>query len=260
MYRYRTVDKLPERPSAAAVRGTLIHRVLERLFSLPATARTLLDAEHLLLEEFNALDDHDEASAALLRDDGVTVVTLQTFIDGYFDLEDPKRIEPQHCEVGVATELEAGFTIQGFIDRVDRSPQGLIRIVDYKTGRAPGAGFETQAMFQMRFYALVWWRLTGQIPALLQLMYLGSRDILRYEPSADELLSTERKILALRGAISGAATRGEFRPTPSKLCRWCSFQSHCPEFGNQVLPLPDPQDWHSTSLSRDHISTMLKGP
>ncbi|WP_257954248.1 PD-(D/E)XK nuclease family protein [Nocardioides sp. B-3] len=29
MYRYRTLDKLPEQPSADAVRGTVVHKVLE---------------------------------------------------------------------------------------------------------------------------------------------------------------------------------------------------------------------------------------
>jgi len=33
LYRFRTVDRLPEKPNADAVRGTLIHSVLERLFA-----------------------------------------------------------------------------------------------------------------------------------------------------------------------------------------------------------------------------------
>ena len=40
LYRYRVIDKLPERPSPAAARGTVVHTVLERLFDLPATERT----------------------------------------------------------------------------------------------------------------------------------------------------------------------------------------------------------------------------
>src|SRR6476620_698217 len=40
LYRYRTIDKLPEESSPAAVRGTLVHKVLEDLFDLPAVERT----------------------------------------------------------------------------------------------------------------------------------------------------------------------------------------------------------------------------
>src|SRR3954462_10671453 len=40
LYRFRTIDRLPERKSLAAVRGTLVHAVLERLYDLPAAQRT----------------------------------------------------------------------------------------------------------------------------------------------------------------------------------------------------------------------------
>src|SRR6516225_2707965 len=32
LYRFRVIDRLPEPPTAAAARGTLVHAVLERLF------------------------------------------------------------------------------------------------------------------------------------------------------------------------------------------------------------------------------------
>jgi len=36
LYRFRVIDQLPEKPSPAAVRGTVVHAVLERLYDLPA--------------------------------------------------------------------------------------------------------------------------------------------------------------------------------------------------------------------------------
>ena len=68
------------------------------------------------------------------------------------------------------------------IDRLDVAPDGRMRVVDYKTGRAPGAMWEAKALFQMKFYALVLWRTRGVVPAMLQLVYLGSGEILRYAP------------------------------------------------------------------------------
>ncbi|NLG21049.1 MAG: PD-(D/E)XK nuclease family protein, partial [Actinomycetales bacterium] len=32
LYRFRVIDRLPEPPSAAAARGTLVHAALERVF------------------------------------------------------------------------------------------------------------------------------------------------------------------------------------------------------------------------------------
>ena len=93
-------------------------------------------------------------------------------------------------------------------------------------------------MFQMRFYALVWWRMTGDVPRLLQLMYLGNSELLRYEPDEDDLRSTERKVLALRDAIARAADAGSFDPSPSRLCDWCSHRALCPAWGGTPPPLP----------------------
>ena len=97
-------------------------------------------------------------------------------------------------------------------------------MVDYKTGRAPGEGFEAKAMFQMRFYALVLWRLRGEIPRVLQLLYLGSGEMLRYTPDEADLLATERKVAAIWDAIRRATEQGDWRPSPSKLCDWCDHR------------------------------------
>src|SRR5215472_9967352 len=41
LYRFRTIDRIPEPPTPDQARGTLVHAVLERLFDLPAAERTL---------------------------------------------------------------------------------------------------------------------------------------------------------------------------------------------------------------------------
>src|SRR5687768_17844347 len=48
LYRFRTIDRLPERKSLAAVRGTPVHSVLEKLYDLPPAARTVEAAQELL--------------------------------------------------------------------------------------------------------------------------------------------------------------------------------------------------------------------
>jgi len=40
LYRFRVIDKLPEPPSADALKGTLVHSVLEDLFGLERQDRT----------------------------------------------------------------------------------------------------------------------------------------------------------------------------------------------------------------------------
>jgi putative RecB family exonuclease len=115
-----------------------------------------------------------------------------------------------------------------------------MRVVDYKTGRAPSPLFEAKALFQMKFYALVLWRLRGTVPALLQLVYLGNGEVLRYTPEESDLLATERKVKALWAAIERAARTGDWRASPSRLCDWCDHRALCPAFGG--TPPPPPSD------------------
>jgi putative RecB family exonuclease len=92
----------------------------------------------------------------------------------------------------------------------------------------------------MKFYALVLWRAEGRVPRLLQLMYLGSGEIVRYEPDESDLLATERKIEALWQAIVRARESGDWRPRPGRICDWCAFKAICPAFGGTPPPLPEP--------------------
>lgn len=236
-----------------------MHAVLERLFDHPAAQRTAQAAVQLIPEAWDAVVDQEPHLPGLLfgeadawdrwlatRESGPVdpaAVTgflsdAEPYIHKYFALEDPTRLEPAEREVSVSTQLPSGLVLRGIIDRIDRAPNGAIRVVDYKTGRSPGEGWEAKALFQMRFYGLILWRLHGQIPARLQLLYLGNQERLAIDPSEAELRATEAKLNALWAAIDRATVTGEWQPNRSRLCDWCSFQSLCPEFGGTPPPLP----------------------
>jgi putative RecB family exonuclease len=71
-------------------------------------------------------------------------------------------------------------------------------------------------------------------------VYLGSGDVVTYDPVLADLERVERKLLALWEAIRLATETGEWRPRPTKLCGWCDHQSVCPEFGGTPPPYPLP--------------------
>ena len=242
LYRFRTIDRLPERPSPAAARGTLVHTVLERLFDLDRGERTAARAHELLQPAWEELSAEEPEVAELFgesgEDLGAWLGSARELVDAYFALEDPSRLEPSEREHYVEVLLDGGLLLRGIIDRLDVAPTGDVRVVDYKTGRAPHEAFEGKALFQMKFYALVIWRTRGLIPRVLQLLYLGDREVLRYAPDEADLLATERKLRALWAAIERATQLGEFRPRRSRLCDWCDHQALCPEFGGTPPPMP----------------------
>ncbi|GAA1362939.1 hypothetical protein GCM10009612_40620 [Streptomyces beijiangensis] len=251
LYRFRVIDKLPEKPSAAATRGTLVHAVLERLFDDPAGERTAVRAKGLVPGQWDRLLESKPELATLFGDStegevvtpGVDLATwlqeAEQLVERWFTLEDPTRLEPAERELFVETELESGLRLRGIIDRVDVAPTGEVRIVDYKTGKAPRPEYAEGALFQMKFYALVVWRLKGIVPRRLQLVYLGNGEVLTYDPVEADLERVERKLHALWEAISEATATGEWRPRKTKLCGWCDHRAVCPEFGGTppVYPL-----------------------
>ncbi|GAB2673401.1 RecB family exonuclease [Thalassiella azotivora] len=242
LYRFRVVDRLPEPPSPAAARGTLVHAVLERLFDVPAPERTLEHARGLLGPQWERLLAEEPGLDALFGDDAQALESwfagAGQLVERWFTLEDPTRLEPAERELYVETDLPSGLRLRGYVDRLDVAPNGAIRVVDYKTGRAPSALFEAKALFQMRFYGLVLWRTRGVVPALLQLVYLGDGQVLRYAPTEHELLATERTVEALWAAIRRASETGDWRPSPGRLCDWCHHRSLCPSFGGTPPPVP----------------------
>ncbi|AOS63216.1 RecB family exonuclease [Actinoalloteichus hymeniacidonis] len=243
LYRFRAVDRLPEKPTKAQVRGTVVHAVLERLFALPIDERLPERAEALLEPCWQELSAEQPEWRALFDgpDDPALAEWLgsaRKLLTGYFELEDPRRLQPEACELLVETELDSGVLLRGYIDRLDVAPTGEIRVVDYKTGSAPRAIGEAKALFQMKFYALALWRLRGVVPRQLRLMYLADRQALAYTPDEAELRRFERTLDAIWQAILRAGRTGDFRPNRSKLCGWCDHQSHCPEFGGTPPPYP----------------------
>ncbi|MEU6713427.1 RecB family exonuclease [Nonomuraea sp. NPDC046802] len=254
LYRFRVVDQLPEKPSPAAVRGTVVHAVLERLYDLPAPRRSVAAAVELLEPQWRRLLADDPQYERMFADEAEQAQWLEQargMLERYFTLEDPTRLEPAERELYVEAVLEGGLMLRGYVDRLDVAPTGEVRVVDYKTGTAPGPEFEAKALFQMKFYALVLWRLRGQVPRLLQLVYLGGAgEVLRYAPDEDDLLATERKVMALWSAIERSLESGEWRARRSRLCDWCDHQALCPEFGGTPPPVPDRQPGDTVRSNR----------
>ncbi|TVT21979.1 recombinase RecB [Amycolatopsis rhizosphaerae] len=258
LYRFRAVDRLPEVPTKAQLRGTLVHSVLERLFALPGPERLPARARELLAPAWSQLSDQRPEWAELFAGEGEEQVrswlsSAEKLLDSYFALEDPRRLEPEACELHVEIELGSGVLLRGYVDRLDVAPTGEIRVVDYKTGAAPREIGEAKAMFQMKFYAVVLWRLRGIVPRQLKLMYLTDGQSLAYTPDEPELRRFERTLEAIWEAILRAGRTGDFRPNPGRLCDWCAHQARCPSFGGTPPPYPgwpEPDAGDETPLDR----------
>lgn len=232
LYKYRAIDQLPEAVSLDAERGTLVHTVLENLFDSPIPYRTLEKAKEILPHLWEEQVVANPELGMLVPDSKEWLDRAVSLLDNYFTLEQPNSFEPTHRELHLEIELSDEIYLHGYVDRLDIAETGEVRIIDYKTGKAPNPRWEEKALFQLRIYALIYWRNNGVLPKLLQLIYLGSSQLLRNSPTESELISTEKALLRIGGEILTAIRDEKWSPKPSKLCDWCSFKPICPAFNN----------------------------
>jgi putative RecB family exonuclease len=246
LYKYRAIDKLVERPGLDALRGSLVHLILEKVFKNPPTQRDFITAvsltkicwEDLLKEEPELICALDVNIAFPLTefiqisDERLDVLfeEVKTLVANYYSLEDPSKIQPKSTEELIEFDLSENLKIKGYVDRIDESPQGWLRINDYKTGKSPKENFSSKAMFQLKFYALVIFKSTKQVPKLLRLIYLKDSQILTYEPNEQDLDLTLKKVEAVAAQIQHSKDTNDWPTNITKLCDYCYFKSICPAF------------------------------
>ena len=229
LFRYRSIDRIPETPSTYQARGTTAHLALERLFDLPADQRTAERLFDLFREAWTTLRSVPEYSGLFETVDDERAWGIESLgvIANYLTLEDPVSVSPLESELDMSEEV-GDITIRGILDRLDERPDGHLVITDYKTGSAPPERYALPAFFALKIYALLVRSRFGRTPAELRLMYLGNSTLYSIPVSDRMLDGMERQLLALATAIRRAISRDNFPPRPSVLCDWCSFEDICP--------------------------------
>jgi putative RecB family exonuclease len=227
-YKYRKIDKLPEPPSLDAERGTLVHTVLQDLFEIPAAGRTIESAVELLPSRWAAQLADKPALLEMVTNEKEWLDRASALVTTYFSLENPTSFEATHREMHLENDFDTNIYLHGYVDRLDVAATGEVRIVDYKTGKAPKPGWEEKALFQLRVYALLYWKNNGVLPRLLQLIYLGDGKVVKSNPTLSELEATEKVLRRVAKDIFISIDKEYWPPKPSRLCDWCYFKSICP--------------------------------
>lgn len=110
----------------------------------------------------------------------------------------------------------------GILDLVTLEESGDVAIVDFKTGSVKDAHKE-----QLRLYALLWWRVTGQAPARIEVQYLD--DEWEASVTKPELEKFERVVgQEIQKAIEDTSRQ----PAPARVgpeCRRCLVRARCDE-------------------------------
>lgn len=250
LFKYRSIDRIPEVPSQAQARGTTAHLALERLFNLPGDQRTAERLFDLFREVWTAMrnePDYAELFETIEEERAWGIESLEV-VANYLALEDPASIEPLGNEIAMSDDL-GPIIIRGILDRMDERKDGQLVITDYKTGKAPSRRFALPAFYALKIYALLVRRRWGRTPAEIRLLYFGNSTVYSI-PVDDRMLDgVEQQLVALAERIRRAIKQDHFPPRPSFMCNWCSFQEICPGYPVADNP-PSPSQSSNGSTSK----------
>ena len=230
-FRFSVIDQLPEPPSIAACRGTLVHAALERLFTLPPDERVPAAVDGCLDAALAAYREDPEWIGLGLDAAGEATVVAEArhLVDNDFRLEDPRLVVPVGIELQLDVDL-GGLRLRGIIDRLDLVDGDLV-VTDYKTGRAPGDASARTRMLGVHVYSLMCERFFGRRPTAVQLLHLAEPVAIVARPSEQSTRALERRLRAVWAAVEAACEGDDFRPRPSPACSWCAYRAWCPAFG-----------------------------
>ena len=228
LYKYRKIEKLPEPPSLDAERGTLVHTILQDLFEFPSAQRLPQTAIDLLPSRWSTQLEGKPELKEMVTNEKEWLDRASSLLTTYFTLEDPSTFEATHREMHLENDFDTDVYLHGYVDRLDIAPTGEVRIVDYKTGKSPKPGWEEKALFQLRVYAFLYWKNTGVLPRLLQLIYLGDGRMVKSNPTMKDIESAEKVLHRVAKDIFISMEKEYSPPKPSRLCDWCFFKSICP--------------------------------
>lgn len=202
---------------AAATLGNVIHSALEETeWDKPLSLSEL----NTLYRERRVDYDPDRQIDDQLIDAGYRM--LSEFVDRHKDdkFDVISTEQPFHFILGNAA-------ISGYIDRIDRGPDGTIMVIDYKSGKNEVAAKHIANDLQLGVYALAVSLLYPEEDKIYaELYYLRSGRRKGHLFTREDLAIVERNLLE---KISDLIETDDFKYTPnSRICSFCDFRKICP--------------------------------
>lgn len=222
-----------EEEGIEAFLGSRFHEAMEKLYSELRFRTMTLDEVKAFYESQWKKNFHDK----------VVVVRPERTPDDYFRLglkfiEDYyRRYFPFNqnrilgLEQFIEIELEGRrrYILQGYVDRIDLTPDGVIEIHDYKTGSGLPEQAQADADRQLALYQLGVKKKWPWAEKFRLVWHYVAFDLeISSTRTPENLEELKKQIVAAIERIEEARAAGHFPPHESLLCNWCSFWDYCP--------------------------------
>lgn len=246
-FKYQYIEKveIPKRDSIEAFLGSRVHDVLEELYKHKLMGKTWTK-EEFLGYYFNLWEKEKHDEIFIVKKQYTIedyyrqgLESLAKYWDRYFPFESEKTIA---LEQRVYLSLDDGdrYRIQGFIDRISRTPDGVWQIRDYKTKRKLPTKEEAAKDRQLALYQIgiqKMWDNTEKVELIWH--YLLFDEEVKSVRSKKELAKLKVETIRTIQQAEEAIQKNEFPYRESALCDWCDFFDFCPAKKHlaRVLPL-----------------------
>lgn len=223
-WKFRYVDKIPEKPRSYFSFGKSVHSGLEYLFlnlhqdAFPPLERVLDSFQKSWLSEGY---DTPQQERWFFKEG-------ERILRGFYakHRKDFQRVLEVEYKFSISVE---GVPVMGFIDRVDRTESGNLSIVDYKTGKAFDKSRVRQDP-QLTLYQIACRQLFGKDVEKLTLYHLNSLTPVSVDAHSAQLETSlkESIVSAAKGIME---KKFDPKPAPAGYCQWCDYLQVCPAFG-----------------------------
>ena len=235
-WRFQNVDGIPTIPSAKAQAGSFADRVLEMVMTQPADKRTTDEARRLARDVWPEIEQSEDFVALGLDDEQAKQFRWHAWrsVEGIWALEDPADVQVESTEREMSATL-AGVPFKGTVNRAERTPEGLV-ITDYRSEQAPRREYAGRPIQRAMLYAAAVAEQTGEMPARVQIQYLGQRTI-STPVTQERVRKAVRHLKSTWAAVQEACGSDDFATRPGPLCATCAFRVRCPEGQREATKL-----------------------
>jgi len=219
-FKFQHVLKIPSEPRIYFDFGSVMHRVIEHVSDVKKEGGIPTREEaHRVLDLFwpktsflTATQEHEKRATAIR--------ILDTYL--VWEQENPNTI--LSCEESFTFSLgDSSFT--GKIDRIEKTPEGRLRVIDFKTGKKPSSLTKASIPeeIQLNLYSLALRNIHGTLPEKASFFYLEDGKFVDYIPSAETIRGFEEKLTQMTTTIRNR----EFSTKTGWDCQRCDYRILC---------------------------------
>lgn len=263
-YKFRYIYMIPEQPKYYFAFGSALHEVMEYIYN-PANPvfPTLAQALDFFEKHWNKTSFEQKGYSSLEKE-LAGYAEGRRIIEAYYNKNAAGFIHPLSVEMKTNLDID-GLNLISILDRVDYMGGGLVKILDYKTGKTVQREPDQLYMYQ---------KVVENSPAIRSLVqqkdpsvkelrvgqlsfyHLPTLQEMTFERAPDkEIFEFWQGVLKIAGNIRA----GKFTPTPGESqCRWCDYRNICPVFTGKEYNPAEPADASSCQTKMADITQPIQ--